>query len=90
MKTALLLVLMISLAVAVVDVPHCSDPSQVWLQYSYINGSYDDTTNATLCHDDVSLFVKWFSADKEVISPYGNCNDPLYNADAVELFIATK
>jgi len=83
MKTGLLLICLISLAVAVVDVPHCSHSSKVWLQYSYINGSYDNTTNATLCHDETSLFVKWFSLDKEIISPYGNCNDPLYNDDAV-------
>lgn len=64
MNTVFLLISLIAFTAATVDVPHCSHHhNKLWLKYSYINGTSDDTTQASLCHDDVSLFIKWFSRD---------------------------
>ena len=43
------------------NVPPCSSP--VVVSFTYINGSADSTTSASLCHDGVSLFVNWTSID---------------------------
>jgi hypothetical protein len=36
------------------------------------------------------LHIRWFNIDDEIISTYTKCNDPLYNEDAVEIFLATE
>lgn len=73
------------------NVPSCSDPKIPILRFSYWNGTADsdESTIANICHDNTHLIIKWTCKDEEVISPYKQCNDPLYNADAVEIFIAT-
>ena len=35
------------------------------------------------------MHIRWFCEDAEIVSSYKNCNDPLYNEDAVEFFIST-
>lgn len=87
MLTPLLLALVV--IASSLDVPLCSSPDVPLLRFTYIDSQPDDTTNATLCHDGTNLVVRWFSRDKEIISTYGRCNDPLYKEDAVEIFIAT-
>lgn len=72
-----------------INVYDCSEQSQYSLSFSYIDGQPDATTTASLCHDSEHLYVRWASIDDEIIAPYQQCNDPLYNADAVEVFIAT-
>jgi hypothetical protein len=72
------------------DVPECSCSRQKKLRLNYWDGSQDSTTVARICHDNVHLIVKWESKDKEIVAPYENCNDPLFNADSVEIFIATE
>ena len=74
------------------DVPSCADPKIPVLRFSYWNGTADpaESTVANVCHDNTHLIIRWTCKDDEVISPYQKCNDPLYNADAVEIFIATE
>jgi hypothetical protein len=79
---ALLLVATLSL-----NVPNCSSPAL--LSFTLIDGTPEATTQATICHDNVYLYVNWTSIDKEVISTYKNCNDPLFKEDVVEIFIST-
>jgi hypothetical protein len=83
-----ILLLLVAL-VASLDVPNCDQEAGYSLPFTYIDGSPDSTTWASLCHDAQHLLIRWKSIDNEVIAPYQNCNDPLYNADAVEVFIAT-
>lgn len=42
-----------------------------------------------ICHDNKNLVIRWKCIDTNIVSPYTKCNDPLYNADVVEIFIAT-
>ena len=46
-------------------------------------------TSAYMCHDDKYLYIYWWCTDDDIISTYQNCNDPLYNQDAVEIFLAS-
>ena len=43
-----------------------------------------------MCHDENYLHIYWWCTDDEIISTYDKCNDPLYNEDAVEIFLATN
>lgn len=90
MIKSVLLATLIVLCLAL-DVPKCGDPKVPILKFSFYNGTADpqDSTRAELCHDGENLMITWQCIDQEIISPYQHCNDPLYNADAVEVFIAT-
>lgn len=82
-KLAFISSLLLFSCVSALDVPNCVSSETNSLRFSYINGSYDSTTSAGLCHDNTYLYIKWEAIDAEVIAPYKQCNDPLYNADAV-------
>lgn len=84
----LLAFVILQLAVAL-NVPSCGSLTPVMLHFSLINGTLDNSTTASICHDATSLFINWTSIDKEIISTYKNCNDPLYKEDVVEVFIST-
>ena len=73
------------------DVPPCGDPTVPVLNFGFWNGTVDEnnSTKAEICHDQDHLVITWICKDDEVIAPYDSCNDPLYNADAVEIFIAS-
>ena len=73
------------------NVPLCGDSRVPNLKFSNWNGSIDATnsTTAQICYNSDSLVISWNCIDSEVLAPYQHCNDPLYNADAVEIFIAT-
>jgi hypothetical protein len=71
-----------------INVPSCATDS-AHLSFTYINGAPDDTTTASLCHDNEYLYVQWQSIDREIIANYNNCNDPLWQEDVVEIFIAS-
>lgn len=82
-------ILILLLPAISISVYNCAESQDYTLNFTYINGTADHTTKASLCHDTQSLYIRWSSIDNEVIAPYAKCNDPLYNADAVEVFIAT-
>lgn len=65
------------------DVGRCELGSLVQVPLVYINGTGDDSTTASLCYDDTFLYVSWQSVDKEIISDYKSCNDPLWKEDVV-------
>jgi hypothetical protein len=69
------------------NIPRCNAP--VVVPFTYINGTADSSTTASLCHDGAYLYVNWTSIDHEVISNYKKCNDPLYKEDVVEIFVST-
>ena len=69
--------------VITLDVRHCLSEKTFSLNFTYIDGTPDNTTWAELCHNNKELVIRWKSIDKQIISPYNNCNDPLFNADAV-------
>ncbi len=83
--------MLIVVAICALNVPPCGDERVPTLRFSYWNGSVDTTnsTTAQICHNADSLIISWNCVDSEIIAPYQHCNDPLYNADAVEVFIAT-
>lgn len=89
-KMYLIGLLLLGTALAL-NVPECGSSSPPVLTFSFYNGSADPTasTTASICHTPSSLRITWHCIDKEIISPYQSCNDPLYNADAVEIFIST-
>jgi hypothetical protein len=58
---SLFLALLLLLSVVGLNVPRCS--SSVSVPFTYINGSLDGTTTASLCHDGSFLFVNWTSID---------------------------
>jgi hypothetical protein len=41
-------------------------------------GTLDETTKANLCHDSKYLYVDWENIDREIISTFTKCNDPLF------------
>jgi len=69
--------------VSSLNVPKCSSGNVPVLKFYYQNGTGDSTTVAKVCYDDVNLNIEWLNIDKEVISTYTKCNDPLYKEDAV-------
>ena len=71
------------------NVPDCSQGQKTIIQFYNQDGSLDPTTLAEICHTDNELVVQWACVDTDIISTYEKCNDPLYNEDAVEIFIAT-
>ena len=88
MKTFILFALLCLIGMST-NVPACgSDSAQ--LSFTYINGTADDTTTASLCHDNEYLYVQWHSIDQEIIANYNNCNDPLWQEDVVEIFVASS
>ncbi len=93
LKLAILIQCLISLSLClIVNVPKCTNdftPNIRPFHYT-TNGTVDETTNAHMCHDDTFLHIRWFNVDDEIISTYTKCNDPLYNEDAVEVFLATN
>eukprot|EP01133_Synstelium_polycarpum_P005610 gene5610-6468_t len=53
------------------------------------NSSYAlQPTNVALCYEDQSLFINAFCTDDNIVSPYSECNQDLYNADVFEVFLA--
>ena len=62
------------------------------LTFRYWNGTADESksTTAELCHDSNNLVISWNCKDDQIYSPYQKCNDPLYEYDAVEIFVATE
>jgi hypothetical protein len=52
------------------NVPSCGPNSAAQLSFTYIDGQPDDTTSATLCHDNEYLYVGWSSVDHEIIANY--------------------
>lgn len=88
MKNLFIIGLLCTLTLSI-NVPTCGSDSYASLSFTYINGQPDDTTSATLCHDNENLYVQWRSIDKEIIANYENCNDPLWQQDVVEIFIST-
>ena len=83
MKNLLVIVALCCSAVWSLDVRRCNLGSLVQVPLAYINGTADDTTTASLCYDDTFLYVIWNSVDKEIISDYKSCNDPLWKEDVV-------
>ena len=77
MKNLFIIGLLCTLTLSI-NVPTCGSDSYASLSFTYINGQPDDTTSATLCHDNENLYVQWRSIDKEIIANYENCNDPLW------------
>jgi hypothetical protein len=51
MKNLFILGLLCTLALSI-NVPTCGSDSYAALSFTYINGQPDDTTSATLCHDN--------------------------------------
>lgn len=45
-------------------------------------------TKIKTCYNDKSLFIKFLCEDEEILSNFKNYNDPVYNEEAVEVFIA--
>lgn len=88
MRNLLVLGLLLVLAMAL-DVRHCDASPQPLLPFTYIDGTPDSTTTASLCYDETYLYVNWQSIDTEIISTFNNCNDPLWQEDVVEIFIAS-
>lgn len=84
---AFLLCLTIATNSLSIEVPSCTAPPTPTLKpfRNTINGDpeYDSETTAGMCHDDKYLYISWWCKDTEIISTYNNCNDPLYNQDAV-------
>jgi hypothetical protein len=62
MKNLFILGLLLSVALTL-DVPSCDSPQQITLPFTYIDGTPDDTTTASLCHDNEYLQVHWSSVD---------------------------
>lgn len=54
-----------------------------------VTGEPQAGTSAHMCHDGKFLNIYWWCDDYEIISDYQKCNDPLYNQDAVEIFLAS-
>jgi len=59
----LFLLLTIHLTNATVQVPFCDSKNILSLSLSYINGTKDNTTTVTLCHDDLYFYVEWNNID---------------------------
>lgn len=88
MRNLLVLGLLVFVALGL-DVRHCDASPQPLLPFTYIDGTPDSTTTASLCYDETYLYVNWQSIDTEIISTFNNCNDPLWQEDVVEIFIAS-
>lgn len=58
----LLSLLLLLLTASALDVPRCTSPA-ITLLFTYINGTADSTTTASLCHDGAFLFISWSSID---------------------------
>eukprot|EP01039_Chlorochromonas_danica_P004947 gene4947-5430_t len=78
-----------------VEIPACSvgTASLVVDQLSNGKGNAKSSSTASLCHADEGLKIdvdsfkqQYFPAEDEFV----NCNDPVFNADVVELFIAAN
>lgn len=77
----------------IVNIPSCPSTPQPpnLTPFTYTTtGTIDNTTSASMCHDDKYLHIRWYCQDDDIISTYTKCNDPLYNEDAVEVFLATN
>lgn len=84
----LLLVVLVCTVVSL-DVGRCDLGNLAVLPLSYIDGTADSTTTASVCYDDTHLYVLWRSVDVDIVSNYTMCNDPLWKQDVVEVFIAS-
>ena len=69
--------------VITLDVRHCLSEKTFSLNFTYIDGTPDNTTWAELCHNNKELVIRLTSIDNEIVTPYNNFNDPLYTAEAV-------
>eukprot|EP01094_Clydonella_sp_ATCC50884_P014910 TRINITY_DN25479_c0_g1_i1.p1 TRINITY_DN25479_c0_g1~~TRINITY_DN25479_c0_g1_i1.p1 ORF type:complete len:238 (+),score=31.05 TRINITY_DN25479_c0_g1_i1:49-762(+) len=47
-------------------------------------------TQVSLCHTEYAISVYFSCTDNNIQSPYSQCNDPLFNSDVFELFIAPQ
>lgn len=52
------------------------------------SGPAEQQTIADLCWDGAALHVRWSCTDRDVWSVHAHRDDPLYEAEAVELFLA--
>jgi hypothetical protein len=80
--------LLLVTTICVTNIPRCDSAYPLTLNFTYIYGQADNTTSASLCHDESFLYVSWVNIDKEIISTYKQCNDPLEKEDVVGIFIA--
>jgi len=46
------------------NVPPCSSSERPTINFSYQNGTSDQTTVAKICYDQSNLFIEWFNIDK--------------------------
>lgn len=71
------------------DEPAWASAAQATLVVGEQSPSPSGTAQAKLLWDDTSLYVYVYAADDDVNSPYVERDDPLWQADVIELFIDT-
>jgi hypothetical protein len=57
-----------------------------FMDHSGSEKAYPNTI-VTLCHDEEYLHVNYTAENSMAYSPFSSCNDPLYEDDAVEMFL---
>ena len=48
---------------SLLEVRNCLENKAYGLEFSYINGTADNTTTAFLCHESDYLYIKWMAVD---------------------------
>eukprot|EP00164_Ancoracysta_twista_P000070 GFYU01000094.1.p1 GENE.GFYU01000094.1~~GFYU01000094.1.p1 ORF type:complete len:253 (+),score=44.68 GFYU01000094.1:323-1081(+) len=75
---------------SVIQVPRCSEG--VYRIPHFVSGDGHSTvrhqTISTLCHDDGKIVVSYTAQDTLLWNTYHNCNDPLWEQEVVEMFLA--
>lgn len=74
------------------EIPRCSQGTEILSINQLSNGLGPSLSqsNVHLCFDDQKLYVKHVANKQQFLNDpgYKTCNDPVYNADVAEMFIA--
>jgi len=89
--------LLVSLnAITIFRCPPSLSPDGDWSNVQHVtdfklvqdpNHKAKQNTAVHFCYDDRALQLKYECEDNNIISPYTDCNQPLYNSDVVEVFL---
>lgn len=71
------------------DRPWSSVPALSPLREVALGGDVLQATRVRICGDDTRLYVRFDCADRDIWSTYTRRDEPLYNEEVVEVFIAS-
>ena len=76
-----------------VEIFPCGNHEAVHIEINKLSnglGSSESHSTVSLCFDDERLYVNHTALDQKYLNNpgYKNCNDPIYNADVAEMFVA--